>query len=62
MKHEVGDIWKDDWDSKEPYSIQFPKHIEGAKSKKDAERKSKLAIMISDPDGQCREKARKYVI
>lgn len=48
MKHKVGEIWQDNWCSKEPYSVQFPKHIEGAKSKNDAKRKSKIAILISN--------------
>lgn len=46
MKHKIGEIWKDNFTNKEPYSVQFPRHIEGAKNMREAEEKSKIAFII----------------
>lgn len=47
MKHKIGDIWKDDLTNQEPYSVQFPRHIEGAKNRKEAEEKSRIARALN---------------
>jgi hypothetical protein len=35
-KHEVGDVWKDDFNYKKPWKVQFPKGIAGFRTKKQA--------------------------
>lgn len=43
MKHQIGDVWKDNFDSKHPWSVQFEKFIEGFKTKKEAIKWAELA-------------------
>lgn len=48
IKREIGEIWKDNFTSKEPYTIQFSYFRIGAKTKKEAKEKSELAIKLAN--------------
>jgi hypothetical protein len=47
QKHQVGEVWRDDWSAASKWSVQFPHSIEGTRTKKAALKMAEFAKVLA---------------